>query len=614
MRRILIAATMAYLLGGIPVYAYDLTVTSGAKGDTIPGHKSYTVPQGTSRVTLRYNIYSAEYPDRVAPKNIYNDTWSVIVTSDYGVLFNITRQVNSQLTQEPIWKTDGTTGDIDKTIDVSGLTVNGPANLNLQAISMNVKDDQLGTTVNSSLIVPPSAISIDGAYPDTINTRAKDVDFYSIPVIGGSNLTQRYFTLELSKEKNFTLKNITVTLVGDMSDLMKVVDHQAPVSGPECFRSAPPDACILAQTDTTVRLRVRVTILTPPLPGRINVPSAGNPGDPLTMSVDPVSTRTIAYRFNVEGETWDGLTDKASRTVMGLTRLWNAHNSVDNSTGRYGHEDAGGDGWASEGAIWWLVTRRYRGRFDDIAGEHSINIGHTEHAYGTDFDMYDGFVKNNVALGGTKSYERLRDSVVKAVSLYKVCNAMPVNVYNYFSSQRYYCLQNLKRNSLSYVDENSSWFMYKQLRLIHLVNDEYVQKVYTGYGAAVEGVLNKGWLEELVLTGCVTTVWPDQKDRYCPAYPLELSYHSFASFTKLKDGAWAKVKFLAGHDNHTHVGLDRKKLESVCLDNFSINSNAGYANTSYPTAPGACEGLIGSNAEQSRLDLLCASENGCDIR
>lgn len=93
-------AALASWLAAIPVQAYDLVVSAAAQNPVVSGSKSYTVAKGTENVVLVYNVYSAEYPYHVTTQSVYNDVWSLSVIGN-GPLYDITRQVNSQLTQEP---------------------------------------------------------------------------------------------------------------------------------------------------------------------------------------------------------------------------------------------------------------------------------------------------------------------------------------------------------------------------------------------------------------------------------------------------------------------------------------------------------------------------------
>ncbi len=99
-------------------------------------------------------------------QSIFNDAWSLSLAGN-GTLYDITRQVNSQLTQPPAWLANSTTGDICKTIDVSALTSSGAVTLQLIATAMNVGDSQLATIVRASL-EQPLLLTITSADPDSI--------------------------------------------------------------------------------------------------------------------------------------------------------------------------------------------------------------------------------------------------------------------------------------------------------------------------------------------------------------------------------------------------------------------------------------------------------------
>jgi hypothetical protein len=92
--------------------AYDLSVSAGAQNQGVSESRSYTMAQGTRTVTLLYNVESDELPFFVSINSIYNDVWSLAVTASTGSLFDIVRQINTQLTKEPTWRDDATTGDI----------------------------------------------------------------------------------------------------------------------------------------------------------------------------------------------------------------------------------------------------------------------------------------------------------------------------------------------------------------------------------------------------------------------------------------------------------------------------------------------------------------------
>ena len=97
MERALVSFALVAWMLTLPVQAYDLNVTAGAQNQVISGSKAYPIPKGTAKVSILYNIFSPEYPQYVTAQSIYNDVWSVSLLSDAGTLFEITRQVNTDV-------------------------------------------------------------------------------------------------------------------------------------------------------------------------------------------------------------------------------------------------------------------------------------------------------------------------------------------------------------------------------------------------------------------------------------------------------------------------------------------------------------------------------------
>ena len=498
MKKTVLAAALASWLGSIPVYAYDLAVSAGTQNQVVTGSKSYIVPQGTSSVTLLYNVYSQEYPYYVTAQSVFNDVWSLSLIGN-GTLYDITRQVNSQLTQEPTWLANSTTGDISQTIDVSGLTVNGPITLQIIATAMNVGDSQLPTIVYASLKQPPQ-LTITAANPDSINTN-NGGSYYSVPAIGDSNTLQRYFTLELSKGDNITLKQVTVTMRGS-GDLMDVI-QQFPVPSGD-------DVQVISQSDTSVSLKVRVTVL--------------NPSS--TVNGNPPPTRDIAYRFRVVGEDDHGQSVSADKNVTGRRSLWR---TVDLLPGRYGSRDAGYDDWGARGTYNWLLQNVHLvNQVDDISGEHGRNIGHDTHQYGTDIDTYH-FYRFTGATSGTDNYNKLRDTVVTAFGTLQA-NGTPN--------------PNPSAAALAAVSSLTAFVNSTRTGLANLAALNTVSRLYYAIGTAGAG-LSHGWAKALIETGRVTR-----------------TVNGVVQTVDLGLSNWSntKVSYNSVHNNHVHITLNRPSI------------------------------------------------------
>ena len=85
----------------------SVSVAAAAQNQVIEQSKQLVVAKGVKKVNLTFNVSSREYPVYVTQQSIYNDVWSVsVLTSNGASLYDITRQVNSQLNGfPPGWRT-----------------------------------------------------------------------------------------------------------------------------------------------------------------------------------------------------------------------------------------------------------------------------------------------------------------------------------------------------------------------------------------------------------------------------------------------------------------------------------------------------------------------------
>jgi hypothetical protein len=493
MRKMMLSVLSAVLgLNVFVAHAYDLSVSANQEDAVVSASKSYTIPKGTKKVQVLYNVYSAEYPQYVSQQSVYNDVWSLTSTSNGASLFSITRQVNSQLSQAPTWLPDSTTGDIKETVDVSSLTVNGAITIILEATSMNVGDDALTTTVSAS-IQPAGLLEITDATPDSIDTTNQQAH-YGIAASGQSNTLQRFYNLKVAKAETTTVEKITVTSIGS-SDLMKVVDQAAVPSGT--------DVTIVSQTQTTMNLKVRVTIASPVS----------------TINGNPPPTRDLSFRFKVEGKDNGNAVD-AEKTVTGRRALWRALPIIG---ARYGTRDAGGDDWVARGAFTWLQTHRaLLTEIDDTSGEHGRDIGHASHQYGTDIDAYH-FYRFPGATSGTSNYNLLASA---AATAFGTLNATPSAAANTAFGQL-----------VAFVTQTRTG-------LNNLAALNSVDRMYHCIGSATNGLPN-GWARSLITTGIITR-----------------TVGGVTQTLNINTGAWsqAKVTYNSVHNNHLHVTLNRAAI------------------------------------------------------
>lgn len=367
-------------IGALGEEGASVNVTAASQGQPVVETATLSVPQGTKTVTLTYNISTAEYPYYVQSQSIYNDTWNVVVRGGGSgqQQFYIPRQINSQLSANPVWQSDGSTGNIKEELDVESLTTDSDATLTLFASTMNVGDSALATSVSASLGNSLS-VQINSATPDTVVPTTGDSTYYSIPRSGGTNVNARFFTLRFTKPATATIKKVVVRM-GDLNtnnEMMVVLDeglgNNVSVSGNT--------------------LRVRVTMHT----------------NASTINSTPPPTWRYFYRFKlvVEENGQEAFDEKDSGRRNPLWRM-------PDGFARYSTRDRGEDDWCTHGVYLWMQEHRnLLQAINDISGEHARDIGHATHQFGRDIDMYHFYNFPGATSGGT-NYTLLRQNVINA--------------------------------------------------------------------------------------------------------------------------------------------------------------------------------------------------------
>ena len=359
----------------------SINVAAGAQNVPISQTATLDVPRGTKTVKLVYNVFSFEYPFYVLQQSIFNDVWSLAVFGGSGgqQLFQITRNVNSQVFTPPIWQGDSSTGQITETLNVEALAANADTTLTLFGSSMNVGDSLL-TTIVSAELTAEAELTINAVEPDTVNPTTGDSSYYSIPRSGDQNVFERWFTLRITKPDQAAVTRVRVILRG-AGDLQQIYE-EAP--GPN------------VQVVDNERIRVRVSYQT--------VAS--------TVNSIPPPVRQITYRFRVQAD-FNGQTLEDERDSGIRNSLWR----MPNGFARYGARDAGLDDWAARGAYLWMDTNRaLLTRIDDISGEHARDIGHQTHERGVDIDQFHYYTFPGGGASGGGNYTALNTNVFNAMN------------------------------------------------------------------------------------------------------------------------------------------------------------------------------------------------------
>lgn len=453
----------------------DAMVSASFEDDRETNVARVTVQKGSATVTLQYIVHSFEYPYYVTQQSIYDDVWELGLYAPNGKsLVGLTRQVNSQLYSEPVWQSDGTTGTINRQIDVAELTKDGPADLTLFVAATNVGDSLLATSVCAS-ISPGAELAIESVRPTsgtTSSLAALDIDsttpsttVFSIPNLGETNTNRATFDIVVTPDAK-AVNQVIVELL-DADTRIPLADSPiADITGG-----------IDRVNDQTLRVPVTMTS------GRLS-----------TVDAPPPQASRIVYRFTVKSATAE-----ASRDSSVWKALWKWPGET-LGIGRYSkrEKELGGDDWASWGMYHWIEENDAflkTSYVNDISGEHGRNIDHPRsHKAGLDVDIFH-FTVYSAKLSGTENYNLLQGKVVAAIG-----------------------------GSATAKAEITTFFTTARSQLKKVLEMSEVRAVIFGIGGGNRKrpePLPKGWMRSLLLTGQVVengvellnigSTWPESQ-------------------------------------------------------------------------------------------------------
>lgn len=433
----------------------DATVSAAFEDDRETNVARVTVQKGSATVTLQYVVHSFEYPYYVTQQSIYDDVWELGLYAPNGKnLFGLTRQVNSQLYNEPVWQGDGTTGTINREIDVAELTKDGPAELTLFVAATNVGDSLLATSVCAT-ISPGEDLAIESVRPTSgttsslaalvIDSTKPSTKVFSIPNLGGKNTYAATFDVVVTPDAKAVNQVIVEVLDAD---------SRIPIAtGP-----------ILDITSGIERVDDKT----------LRVPVTMTSGRTSTVGAPPPQASRIVYRFTVKSTTAE-----ASRDSSVWKALWEWPGD-ELGIGRYSVREAGGDTWSSWGMYHWIednadfLKTTY---VNDISGEHGRNLGHPRsHKAGLDVDVFH-FTVYSKTLHGTGNYMLLQDKVLAAIG-----------------------------GDATAKTEVTTFFTTARTQLDKLLDMSEVRVVIFGIGdprSKTDTILRKGWMQSLLLSGKV---------------------------------------------------------------------------------------------------------------
>jgi len=496
-----------------------VTVSGGAEGVEMKQTLHMVVPLGTTMVWLRYTVSTEEYPVYVSPTNQFDDVWEIRVLGPNGQPLlspPIHWQVNSQLSDGPVWQADGSTGDQLVAVDVEALTRTSSALLSVIVSSTNIGDGLYPTTVCASLtadapVTIVSALQDQAAHPVSGgcdrpgNTQPPEAGsaFYSVPEQGSANVFPRYLVVTVEPDDT-TVTAIQVDLYDhDGGDILLSKVIEEPIGG------------LSKKVDSK----------------RILVPVTFSPNGSLSnVAASPPPTGHIFYRVTL---TTSGPVQPKPKDSPVFRPLWRWPGDR-LGIPRYSCRELGGDDWCSKGAYAWIeanVTLLSATSVNDISGEHGRNIGHREHKEGTDLDVYHFTRLTKPGASAAANYGLLASEALKALS-----GGSKDTLVVFFTTLRE--------------------------KLAQLASDPKVNHVFSGRGAK-SGALPDGWMEQLTRCGQVRDT-------------LQLNERALHQDCKqgnvlidLALGSWdlppdpagqPKVTFNHTHDNHIHIKLDHQKI------------------------------------------------------
>lgn len=420
------------------------TATGGARDARMAGSATLTIPQGTTKVVLRYHVSTAEYPVWVLQQSIFNDVWELRVLGANGALkYAITRRVNEQLQMPPVWQPNGDTGIITEDLDVTALAAAGPADVIVAVASTNIGDNLFPTTVSATLTTQ-TEFRIRASQP--IGAYA-----ISIPAAGATNVLQKSYAIDYDRPTDVQLTEYQVQILADDTE---VVLH-------DFGRRAAP-----AET---------------PLPKghRIEVPVTFAAGTPSTVATVPPPADMIRYRFTLFGIQNATEVHSDTKSSPKMRALWHMPANLP----RYSCRDEGDDDWCSRRTYDVLLANTALfPAINDISGEHGRNIGHQTHKDGFDLDVYH-FTELDGGSGpcrplGTTNFKALRAKVNAAFGTGATAEEA--------------------------LDIVRFWFESERSGLAALAALSQVDRILVAHGIA-EGEAKKGYYRDLLFTGVTTS-------------------------------------------------------------------------------------------------------------
>lgn len=442
-----------------------LLAISKEKDIKISDVRTITAKKGTQKMYLKYQIYSDEYPKYLTKNSAYNDVFGIdVVNKDSNTSIYSLRQSINDLNQEnPLYFSDKITRDIYQVIDISLLTKDSDATFDISIFAMNVGDGSYPTFMYSHVSTSNDALILSNMRADpneTLKENQQDTGTfyyaYSIPLMGEKNTFLRHFLFDFDVPDNASIIRLRTDILDLQGHLLSTLyDEKEGVN--------------FQQIDKKTLFATVSSIY------------------PSTMNTTPPPAHDIIYRMTVLAQSPSGKTWIAQASTKPVRALWRMPAYWRLPVRRYGGlRDVGYDDWLSTGT--WNFLDRHGDlitRINDISGEHGRNIGHTQHKYGTDLDLYHVYAFPGADdLGGT-NYLLLLHAVSRILTL-------PNN------------------QSLDDQANVSEWVARTRERFQRVLTETDAEKIYYAIGNSYEITLPntstsitlpRGWAKSLLVDG-----------------------------------------------------------------------------------------------------------------
>ena len=355
----------------------------------------------------------------------------------------------------------------------------------LKATSVNIGDSILPTTVSANLQLQSTELVIKSVEftgfiqcvsSSSPNPCYKVKNALSIPPLNEKNVFHKYLLVKYETESSttkITFTNIQIFIVPNGLSQIKI--HEGKVDDA--------DGTIKQIDKLTLKIRVSFTN-----PNTINFAKFANFQFKIVLSYtssenqDPDAVQTA-----------EKLSDK-------MTALWKAP-YFNIPSKRYSTiVDKGDDCWSSVNMGEWIQANAETGlwsRYNDISGEHTLNLGHSSHELGNHVDIFHYYTLD-ASSGGAN--------------------------YNAF-------LTAVKKNETSKVKE---WIVDHRQKFDQLNSDNKVVEFKTHRGTPIDKNLNNNWLRFLMETGKIENF-------------MNLELNSWESPTK--------ANWVSDHKDHIHIQI-----------------------------------------------------------